>query len=194
MDVPELRTERLRLRGWLDADRSPFASLNADPEVMAHFPSILSRAASERLVDAVSDGWVANGFGLWALERLADRMFLGFTGLSRPSFEAHFTPAVEIGWRLARTAWGRGYATEAAAIALRFGFEEIGLEEIVSFTVPANVRSRAVMERLGMRRDPADDFDHPKVPEGHRLRRHVLYRLARDDWRRASRRPAAPGT
>ena len=191
MDVPEIRTARLLLRGWHDADRAPFAGLNADPEVMAYFPSTHGRATSDRLVDATIAGWDANRFGLWALERLADRRFIGFTGLSRPSFEAHFTPAVEVGWRLAREAWGHGLATEAAEAALRFGFEEVGLTEIVSFTVPANARSRAVMERLGMTHDPADDFDHPKLPAGHPLRRHVLYRLRRDAWRAA--RPGRAG-
>jgi RimJ/RimL family protein N-acetyltransferase len=187
MAVPEIATARLRLRGWRDDDREPWAALNADPEVMAHFPTTLSRATCDRLVDLTMDGWAENGFGLWALERVEDGHFLGFTGLSRPSFEAHFTPAVEVGWRLARHAWGRGFAMEAARAALAFGFETVGLEEIVSFTVPANVRSRAVMERIGMRHDPSDDFDHPKLPEGHPLRPHVLYRLARTDWRREER-------
>jgi RimJ/RimL family protein N-acetyltransferase len=187
MAVPEIATERLRLRGWRDADREPWAALNADPDVMAHFPTMLSRATCDRLLDLTMDGWAENGFGLWALERVEDGAFLGFTGLSRPSFEAHFTPAVEVGWRLARHAWGHGFATEAARAALRFGFETVGLEEIVSFTVPANVRSRAVMERIGMHHDPADNFDHPKLPEGHPLRAHVLYRLRRVDWQ-----PAAP--
>ena len=123
------------------------------------------------------------------MERLDTGGFIGFTGLSAPSFEAPFTPAVEVGWRLAPDAWGNGFATEAAEAALRFGFETIGLDEIVSFTVPANVRSRAVMERLGMTHDLADDFDHPRFPEGHRLRRHVLYRLDRATWR--ARRPSS---
>ena len=190
MPVPELATARLRLRGWRDADRDPWAALNADPEVMAHFPTTLTRATSDRLVDLTMDGWAENGFGLWAMERVEDGLFLGFTGLSRPSFEAHFTPAVEVGWRLARHAWGHGFATEAARAALAFGFETLGLEEIVSFTVPANARSRAVMERIGMHHDPADDFDHPKLPEGHLLRPHVLYRLRRTEW--AARNPATP--
>jgi ribosomal-protein-alanine N-acetyltransferase len=190
MPVPELATARLRLRAWHDADREAWAALNADPEVMAHFPTTLTRATSDRLVDLTMAGWAENGFGLWALERAEDGLFLGFTGLSRPSFEAHFTPAVEVGWRLARRAWGHGFATEAARAALAFGFETLGLEEIVSFTVPANVRSRAVMERIGMDHDPADDFDHPKLPEGHPLRRHVLYRLRRTAW--AGRTPATP--
>ena len=184
MTIPELSTARLRLRGWGDRDREPFAALNADAEVMAHFPSTLSRVTSDMLVDGTVEGWNVNGFGLWALELVEDGRFLGFTGLARPSFEAHFTPAVEVGWRLVRDAWGHGYATEAARAALEFGFVEAGLDEIVSFTVPANDRSRAVMERLGMRHDPADDFAHPKLPEGHSLRRHVLYRLSRADWRR----------
>lgn len=184
MTTPELTTARLRLRGWRDEDREPYAALNADPRVMEHFPTTLTQTTSDMLVDLTIEAWAVNGFGLWALERLEDGGFLGFTGLSRPSFEAHFTPAVEVGWRLARHAWGHGYATEAAHEAVAFGFETVGLDEIVSFTVPANVRSRAVMERLGMHHDPADDFDHPKLPEDHPLRRHVLYRLARTEWRR----------
>jgi RimJ/RimL family protein N-acetyltransferase len=180
--VPEIRTPRLLLRGWRDDDRPPFADLNGDPVVMAHFPSKLSPAASDRLVDAMVESWEADGFGLWALELVEDGRFLGFTGLSRPSFEARFTPAVEVGWRLARHAWDNGYATEAARAALAFGFEQVGLDEIVSFTVPANSRSRAVMERIGMTHDPVDDFDHPRLPLGHPLRRHVLYRLGRAGW------------
>jgi RimJ/RimL family protein N-acetyltransferase len=184
--MPERQTERLRLRGWQEADLAPFAALNADPEVMEFMAGSLDREASDALVARIETGWAENEFGLWAVERRSDGRFIGFVGLSRPSFEAHFTPAVEVGWRLARDAWGHGYATEAARVALDFGFERVGLEEIVSFTVPANTRSRRVMERLGMVRDPADDFDHPRLPDGHPLRRHVLYRL------RAPTR-AAPG-
>jgi RimJ/RimL family protein N-acetyltransferase len=185
--IPELTTRRLLLRGWREGDLERFAAMNADPAVMEHFPATLSRASSDRLVGEIQRGWAEHGFGLWAVERADDRSFIGFVGLSRPSFEAHFTPAVEVGWRLARDAWGHGHATEAARAALRFGFETLGLAEIVSFTVPANLRSRAVMERLGMTRDPSDDFDHPKLPGGHRLRRHVLYRLDRATWERAAR-------
>ena len=178
-----MRTERLVMRRWRAADREPFAAMNADPEVMAHFPSTLDRAASDAFVDRIEAGFQAHGFGLWALERLDTGEFIGFTGLSVPRFEAHFTPAVEIGWRLSRPAWGQGFATEAARQALTVGFEQYRLAEIVSFTAPVNTASQAVMRRLGMSRDPAEDFEHPAVPAGHRLRRHVLYRLHRDRWR-----------
>lgn len=161
---------------WQESDREPFAAMNADPEVMEHFPELLTRRQSDELVERIEAGFAEGGFFLWAVEVRASGEFVGFTGLAAPGFEAHFTPAVEIGWRLARSAWGNGYATEAARRALEFGFED-GLDEIVSFTTPANRRSRAVMERLGMSHDPADDFDHPSLPPGHPLRPHVLYRL-----------------
>lgn len=151
--------------------------MNADPEVMEYFSAPLTRAQSDDLVEKIEDGFERDGFGLWALEILATREFVGFAGLAVPSFEAHFTPAVEVGWRLARPAWGNGYATEAGRAALAFAFEEAGLDEVVSFTSLANARSRAVMERLGMSHDPGDDFDHPEIPAGDPLRRHVLYRL-----------------
>ncbi|HJP90247.1 MAG TPA: GNAT family N-acetyltransferase [Candidatus Limnocylindrales bacterium] len=183
--IPEIRTQRLLLRGWREADLAPFAALNADPVVMEHFPGLLTREECDAFVGRIVDGWLAHGFGLWALERLEDGRFLGFTGLTRPRFDAPFMPAVEVGWRLAREAWGHGYGTESARAALVFGFDAVGLDEIVSFTSPANVRSWRVMERLGMRHDPADDFEHPRVPEGSSLRHHVLYRLRRDDWERA---------
>ncbi len=174
---PELSTPRLKLRRWLAADREPFAALNADPVVMEHFPAPLARAQSDDLVERIEAGFEWRGYGLWALEVRASGEFIGFTGLEEPSFEAHFTPAVEVGWRLARSAWGRGYATEAAGAALRFGFDRVGLAEIVSFTSAVNLRSRAVMERIGMSRDPDGDFDHPEIPDGDPLRRHVLYRI-----------------
>jgi RimJ/RimL family protein N-acetyltransferase len=182
--VPEIRTERLLLRGWRPSDRAGHAAMNADPDVMRHFPAVMTAAESDAMLERMATHWSEHGFGLWAVEWTADGAFLGFTGLTRPSFEARFTPAVEVGWRFAREAWGHGYATEAAQAALGFGFEIVGLSEIVSFTVPANERSWRVMERIGMTRDPADDFDHPRLPEGHRLRRHVLYRLRRLDWER----------
>jgi RimJ/RimL family protein N-acetyltransferase len=183
--TPEIQTERLILRGWRVADLVPFAAMNADPEVMEHFPSLLSREDSDAFVGRQVDGWAANGFGLWVVERSADGAFLGFTGLARPRFDAPFMPAVEVGWRFARAAWGQGYATEAARAAVAHGFEVVGLDQIVSFTSPANVRSWRVMERIGMAHDAADDFDHPRLPEGHPLRRHLLYRLRRADWEAA---------
>src|SRR5689334_12753197 len=152
--------------------------MNADPRVMEFFPAPLSREESDALITRIEAGFDRHGFGLWALEVRETGEFIGFTGLAPPEFEAHFTPAVEVGWRLAAPAWGRGYATEAARAAIAFGFERAGLEEIVSMTSVLNERSRAVMERLGMSRDPADDFDHPGIPAGHPLRRHVLYRLS----------------
>jgi RimJ/RimL family protein N-acetyltransferase len=174
----ELRTGRLILRGWRPADREPFAALNADPVAMEHFPARLSREESDAFADRIEAGLRELGWGLWAVEVPGVAGFIGFVGLAEARFYAPFTPAVEVGWRLARANWGRGYATEAARAAVDHGFRELGLEEIVSFTIPANRRSRAVMERLGMTRDPADDFDHPGIPAGHPMRRHVLYRLA----------------
>jgi RimJ/RimL family protein N-acetyltransferase len=179
--MTELRTERLIMRRWRDEDREPFAALTADPEVMEHFPALLSRTEADEFVDERVAEFEERGWGLWALEVAESGAFIGYTGLAVPSFEAHFMPAVEIGWRMARGAWGHGYATEAARAALAFGFGELGLEEIVSFTAVGNARSRAVMERIGMHHDAAGDFDHPRLPEGHRLSRHVLYRLRRND-------------
>jgi RimJ/RimL family protein N-acetyltransferase len=134
------------------------------------------------MVTRVEAHLATHGFTLWAVEVPDEVPFAGFVGIVVPKFEAHFTPCVEIGWRLARDHWGKGYAVEAAAVALRAAFGPLGLREVVSLTVPANVRSRRVMERLGMRHSLADDFEHPLVPDGHRLRRHVLYRIARQDW------------
>ncbi|WP_375494088.1 GNAT family N-acetyltransferase [uncultured Jatrophihabitans sp.] len=175
--VPVLRTERLILRGWRAADLEPFAELNADPVVMRHFPAPLDRAASDALVERIRAGFAENGFGLWAVEVIDGPAFIGFVGLARPRFDAHFMPAVEIGWRLAANSWGRGYATEAARAAARYGFVTSQLPEIVSFTAVPNVASQRVMQRLGMTHDPADDFDHPALDIGSPLRRHVLYRL-----------------
>lgn len=174
----ELGTERLRLRRWRVADREPFAALNADPEVMAYFPELLTREQSDRVVERIEADFERDGYGLWALETKAGGEFIGFTGLATVSYETPFTPAVEVGWRLARAAWGHGYASEAARAALAFGFEEAGLEEIVSFAAVGNLRSRAVMERIGMERDPDGDFEHPRLPVGHSLAPHVLYRIA----------------
>jgi ribosomal-protein-alanine N-acetyltransferase len=170
-----IRTERLLLREWQESDRDAWAAMNADPEVMRYFPSTYDRAKSDESFDRISSTLAERGWGLWAVD--LDGTFVGFTGLSVPSFEAHFTPAVEIGWRLATHAWGRGYATEAARAALAHAFEQVGLDELVSMTAVDNTPSRRVMERIGMTRDPADDFDHPSLEEGSPLRRHVLYRL-----------------
>ena len=177
--LPEIDTERLRLRSWRDDDRPAFAELNADPRVMEHLHSVLSRQESDALFDRIETHFELHGFGLWALELHESGRFAGFVGMSIPRFEAHFTPCVEVGWRLAHEHWGRGFATEAARAALTFGFERLDLDEIVSFTVPGNLRSRRVMERNGMTHEPADDFDHPMFEPSHRLCRHVLYRARR---------------
>lgn len=171
----ELRTERLFLRDWQQSDRDPWAAMNADPEVMRYFPKPLDRQEADAMVDRMSARLAENGWGLWAVEH--DGEFLGFTGLALQTFEAHFTPAVEIGWRFARHAWGKGFATEAARAALDHAFTVLELPEIVSMTTVANTRSRAVMQRLGMTTTPADDFDHPNVPVGSPVRPHVLYRI-----------------
>lgn len=180
---PTLTTARLRLRQWREEDLAPFAALNADPQVMEFFPKVLTRAESDAVAGRIRDHFARHGFGLWAVEAPGAADFVGFVGLAVPSFEAHFTPCVEIGWRLAREHWGHGYATEAATAALAFGFGDRALEEIVAFTVPANIPSRRVMGRLGMRRLPSDDFEHPAIADGHPLRSHVLYRLRRADWK-----------
>jgi RimJ/RimL family protein N-acetyltransferase len=177
--VAELRTERLLLRQWRDEDLAPFAALSADPEVMRHFPRPLTRAESDAFALDQQASIAARGWGLWAASVADEGPFIGFVGLWMPRFEAHFMPAVEVGWRLSPEFWGHGYATEAASAAITFGFDELSLDEIVSFTTVANERSRRVMERLGMTHDPADDFDHPRLAPGDPLRRHVLYRLRR---------------
>lgn len=180
----EIRTKRLLLRAWTRADRAPFAALNADATVMEHFPSLLGRAESDALAARIEADFERDGFGLWAVEVPAVAPFIGFVGLAAPRFEAHFTPCVEIGWRLAAEHWNRGYASEAALAVLEFAFETLELSEVVSFTSAGNAASRKVMEKIGMVRDVAGDFDHPSLPEGHRLRRHVLYRITRAGGRR----------
>jgi RimJ/RimL family protein N-acetyltransferase len=177
--LPELQTPRLCLRQWRATDLEPFAQMNRDPAVMEYFPTLSSREQSDDIVFRTEQLFRERGFGLWALELRESGAFAGFVGLSVPRFEAHFTPCVEIGWRLGREHWGQGYATEAARAALDFGFGACGLAQIVSMAVAANWRSRRVMERLGMRHEAADDFDHPHLAEGHPLPRHVLYRSRR---------------
>ena len=170
-------TARLQLRQWRKTDLPKFAALNADPEVMEFMTTTLSRSESDALAARIRDEIASSGWGVWAVEILGGAPFIGFVGLSQPEFEAHFTPCTEVGWRLAREHWGHGYATEAAMAARAFAFHQLNLPEIVSFTSVANVRSRRVMARLEMEHDPDDDFDHPGLPAGHPLRRHVLYRL-----------------
>lgn len=177
-----IRTERLLLRAWRDADLAPFAELNADPAVMEYLPKPLSRAESDALASRIRAHLAAHGFGLWAVEAPGEAPFVGFVGLQLTTFPAPFTPCVEVGWRLARPFWGRGYATEAARACLDHGFREQRFREILSFTTVANARSRRVMERLGMTRNPADDFEHPLLAEGHPLRSHVLYSIERSRW------------
>lgn len=177
-----IRSDRLVLRRWREADLDPFAALCADPEVMEHFPAMLDRGESQAFIARAEQHFEDHGFGLFAVEVSESRAFVGYVGLVKVRFEAAFTPAVEIGWRLSRDAWGFGYASEAARAALAFAFEEVGLDEVVSFTVPANVRSQAVMERIGLRRARGQDFDHPALPSGHPMQRHVLYRLRRAAW------------
>jgi RimJ/RimL family protein N-acetyltransferase len=178
---PELRTTRLLLRRWEDSDLDPFAAMNADPVVMEHFfHGVRTRAETADFMNRIEQEFERRGFGLWAVEALGVAPFIGFVGLHEAVFAAPFTPAVEVGWRLARTQWGHGYATEAARAAVAFGFERAGLEEIVSFTNVGNLRSQRVMQRIGMTRDPAGDFEHPAVPPGHPIRPHVLYRIRRE--------------
>ncbi|HYM27235.1 MAG TPA: GNAT family N-acetyltransferase [Steroidobacteraceae bacterium] len=175
-----LTTARLTLRQWREADLAPFAAMNADPVATQFLSRRLSRVESDEFARRLQGQLAARGWGLWAVEHRTGGTFLGFVGLAAPGFEAHFTPCTEIAWRLAREHWGCGYATEAARECLRFAFETLALPEVVSFTALENVRSQAVMRRLGMR--PHGAFDHPRLPPGHRLRSHVLYRLAQSDW------------
>lgn len=171
------------MRAWRDSDREPYASLNADPEVMRHFPSTLTREQSDQMVDRMVAAWNINACGLWAVERRDDGTFIGFVGLAAPSWTTTFTPCVEVGWRLARLQWGNGFAPEAAQAALQFGFENVDLpnDEIVSFTTTQNLQSQRVMQKIGMHRDPARDFDHPLTP-GWSEQRHVLFCIDRVQW------------
>ncbi|MEV4798688.1 GNAT family N-acetyltransferase [Nonomuraea sp. NPDC049421] len=174
-----METERLVMRRWREEDKEPFAAMNADPEVMEHFPALMTREESDTFVDRIERHFDERGYSLWALELRDTGRFIGFTGLALQTFDAPFLPAVEIGWRLTRSAWGHGYAIEAARRAARYAFEEAGLDDIISMTAVQNRRSRSVMERLGMTRDPAEDFDHPRLPKDSPILRHVLYRLHR---------------
>lgn len=181
----ELPTDRLLLRSWQPADRAPFAAMNSDIAVMEYFPALLTVDESDALILRFQAEFAARGFCPWAIEERVTGTFIGFVGLRDVPDNLSFAPGVEVGWRLARPFWGRGYATEAASAALTFGFETVGLTEIVSYTSAINLRSRRVMERLGMSRNPADDFEHPNVATANLLRPHVLYRF-RGAERRAS--------
>ncbi len=178
--TPCLQTERLLMREWRDGDRAPYAALNSDPEVMRHFPSMLTPQQSEEMIDRMVNAWRDRGFGLWAVERDDTGEFIGFVGLSAPAWQTWFTPCVEVGWRLAKQHWGNGFATEAALATLDWGFEHVDLpnDEIVSFTTEGNVNSRRVMDKIGLTHDPDRDFDHPLLPDWVD-RRHVLYRIDR---------------
>jgi RimJ/RimL family protein N-acetyltransferase len=171
----EPKTARLQLRQWQERDRDPFAALCADPKVMEYFPATLDRSTSDAMVDRCQALIADRGWGLWAVELQATQEFIGFVGLHMPQVELPFSPCVEVGWRLAAAHWGKGYATEAAQAALQVGFEVLELDEIVSFTAMGNVRSQAVMKRLGM--TFSGTFEHPTLPVGHELRQHCLYRL-----------------
>lgn len=181
----EARTERLVMRQWRASDCDPFAVMNADPEVMEHFQGTMTREASDAFVDRIRARWQDHGWGLWAVEVPGVAPFIGYVGLWPADYLPQpIGPQIEVGWRLARPFWGRGYATEAARVALAVGFQEVGLDEIVSFTVPQNGRSRAVMQRIGLVEDPSSSFDHPRVDAAQypHLVRHVFYRLSRRDW------------
>jgi ribosomal-protein-alanine N-acetyltransferase len=188
-----LSSGRICLRRWRDEDREPFAAMNSDARVMEFFRSRLSRVESDAMVDRIQTHFSEHDFGLWAVEVADVAAFIGFVGLTWARFSAHFTPAVELGWRLAFEHWGRGYATEAARLALGYGFGTLALSEVVSFTSATNRRSRAVMERLGMRRNPVDDFDHPALPEGDPLWSHVLYRISSGSYLATFRLPFLRG-
>ena len=174
-------TDRLILRAWEERDREPFAALSRDPEVMQFLSPLATRPVSDAWIDRQIAHQAEHGFCFWAVEERDSGAFVGAIGLLRVGYEAHFTPAVEVGWRIARAFWGKGYAPEAARAAIDFGFATLGLPEIVANTAVDNDKSRRVMEKLGMRRDPADDFDHPRLVSGDPLRRQVLYRLARPE-------------
>ena len=178
----ELETPRLRLRHWREADRVPYAALNADPVVMEHFPAPLTRAQSDEHVDRIEAFFAEHGWGLWAAERKDTGAFVGFIGLGVPRFDAPFLPGVEVGWRLAKEHWGQGLAPEGARAAVRHAFEELALAEVLSWTTVANTNSRRVMEKLGLVHHADEDFDHPNMPVGHPIRPHVLYRITRETW------------
>lgn len=176
----QVLTQRLLLRPWIDSDRQPFAEMSQDAAVMEYLRPLTTRTASDAWIDFQINHQSTHGFCLWAVESRASGTFMGAVGLFRIGFVASFTPAVEVGWRLARPFWGQGFAVEAARASIQFGFDEVHLTEIVAYTGVRNARSRRVMTTLGMSHDSADDFDHPRIPEGDPLRRQLLYRLKRE--------------
>lgn len=178
----EIKTERLLLRPWREEDLEPFAKMNADLRVMEYFPSVKSYMDSADEMSRIINCFKTNGWGFWAATLLENEQFLGFIGLHQVHFNAHFTPAVEIGWRLSPEHWGKGYAPEGAKASLAYAFQTLGLNEVVAFTAVENKRSRIVMEKIGMHYDANDDFDHPSLAKDHMLCRHVLYRIGRDEW------------
>lgn len=180
-----IKTTHLTLRHWQKCDLEPFALMNADPRVMEHFPSIKTFEESLKEYEAILEHFEKHGYGLWAVSENNKTNFIGYIGLRYIDFPAAFTPAVEVGWRLAYDYWRKGYATEGAKASLKYGFEILKLPEIISFTSSENLRSRKVMERIGMHRCEKNDFDHPKLPEGHRLRRHIFYKISQSDWKEA---------
>jgi RimJ/RimL family protein N-acetyltransferase len=172
-----IETERLILREWQRGDLEVFAEINKDPKVLEFMPAPLNFQETAEWIERISQHFKLHGFGLWAVTLKKSGEMIGYTGLNVPTFEAHFTPCVEISWRIASAYWGKGYATEAAKAVLAIAFKEYKLKEIVSLTVPANQRSIRVMEKIGMQRDMSGDFNHPRVSEGHSLSRHVLYKI-----------------
>ena len=175
-----IETERLYVRQWEEEDLHPFYKLNSSPKVMRFYPNLLSRKESDNFVCKASSQIDENGYSFWAIELKESSKLIGTMGIADVHFKEHFTPAVEIAWRLASQYWGFGYATEAAKAVFDYGYKELNLKEIVSFTVPENKRSIRVMEKIGLSRDPQRDFYHPKLPREHRLSRHVLYRTLKD--------------
>jgi 3-dehydroquinate dehydratase/shikimate dehydrogenase len=182
-----IQTKRLILRSWIENDLEPFAQLNADERVMEYFPYRLNKEESDQMAKRMQAKIETEGWGCWAVSRLDTQKFIGFIGLNtvdKPTFPLHFAPCTEVGWRLAYESWGRGYATEGAEACLKYAFETLKLGEIVSFTAAQNRRSMAVMRKIGMHYHPAEDFNHPRISEGHWLRRHVLYRLKASEWQK----------
>jgi len=179
--ISELQTKRLALRQWQPSDHPLFAEINEDSEVMAHYPKILNNEESNSLANKLEDLIAKRGWGFWAVELKSNKQFIGFVGLHNPEVVLPFTPCTEIGWRLSKKYWGKGYATEAANAALKYAFETLQIEEVVSFTSPQNIKSISVMERLNMV-DTQQNFEHPTIPFGHKLREQVLYKITKAQW------------